>query len=478
MRKRIAILIAVFALVIATLIPTQSFAGPITSPGKSQGNGPCVTSGNVNSQTQSVKNPKKACVFVATAAEITTQPTGAASGSQLAIQPVIRIIDASGNTVTSSTVSVVASIASGTGTLSGTTSVTAVAGVATFTDLVITGTAGAFTLTFTPTSLTSATSNSITITAGSASAAAITTQPTGAASGSPLATQPVIRIIDANGNTVTSSTVDVVASIASGSGTLSGTTTATAVAGIATFTDLVITGTAGNFTLTFTPTSLTPVTSNSITITAGVYTVGQTGPGGGLIYYVDNVTGFSCGANYITTGSPTGGLCHYLEVAPSGWNTGADPLKFWAVMEQQSSEVIGIANDTAAYNNALGIGLGYKNSIAIVDQGNGATTAAGLALAYAGGSKSDWYLPTTAELNLLCQWNRGVTQDVTAFCVGGSGTNSATYGASSAGISGYYWSSSEAAINSAWYQWIGNGSQGANPKSDNSNFRVRPVRAF
>ena len=69
---------------------------------------------------------------------------------------------------------------------------------------------------------------------GSASASAITTQPTGAASGSTLATQPVIRIVDASGNTVTSSSVNVVASIASGSGTLSGTTTVAAASGIAT----------------------------------------------------------------------------------------------------------------------------------------------------------------------------------------------------------------------------------------------------
>jgi hypothetical protein len=144
----------------------------------------------------------------------------------------------------------------------------------------------------------------------------------------------------------------------------------------------------------------------------------------------------------------------------------------------QSSDVIGITNDGIVYNNALGIGLGLKNSIAIVGQGNDTTTAAGLARAYAGGSKSDWYLPTTAELNLLCQWNRGVTQDVSTVCTGGSGVNQGTYGASSAGIGGYYWSSSEATLSQAWYQSIGAGGQGANGKDDISNFRVRPVRAF
>ncbi len=101
-----------------------------------------------------------------------------------------------------------------------------------------------------------------------ATAAAITTQPIGAASGSALGTQPVIRIVNSTGGTVTSSTVNVVASIASGTGTLSGTTTVAAVSGVATFTNLAITGTPGTFTLTFTPTSLTAVTSNRLTVTA------------------------------------------------------------------------------------------------------------------------------------------------------------------------------------------------------------------
>jgi hypothetical protein len=100
---------------------------------------------------------------------------------------------------------------------------------------------------------------------GGAAGAAVTTQPSGAVSRSALTTQPVIRIVDGNGITITSSTVNVVASIASGSGTLSGTTTVAAVNGIATFTNLVITGT-GNHTLTFTPTSLAAATSSSFSV--------------------------------------------------------------------------------------------------------------------------------------------------------------------------------------------------------------------
>jgi hypothetical protein len=209
--------------------------------------------------------------------------------------------------------------------------------------------------------------------------------------------------------------------------------------------------------------------------TGGTCVVGNTGPGGGFVYYVDS-TGFSCGENYTTSGSPTGGLCRYLEVAPSGWsNTASDPETVWAVTAKQSEDVLGIANDSSAYNNALGIGLGYKNSRLIVAQGNNTTTAAGTARAYGGGSKNDWYLPTSAELNLLFQWNVGIAPSVTTVCSGGT-RNSATYGAQNAALSdNNYWSSSEV---SATHAWGGGCFQGTTTKDGVVGVEVRPVRAF
>ena len=241
---------------------------------------------------------------------------------------------------------------------------------------------------------------------------------------------------------------------------------------------------AGSFTATFT----TPVAQSSgvfkLTIQSGlsfVYKVGDRGPGGGFIYYV-NKSGFSCGATYTSTGSPTGGKCKYLEVAPSNWNGGID-AKVWAVTAYQGIDVPTISNDwPSAYNNILGVGLGYKNSVAIVTQ-NGAYNAssndyaAGAARAYAGGSKNDWYLPSNAELNLLCQWARGVAANVALICDGGS-NNSPTYGASSAGFTNNtYWSSSEqSSPDYAWRTHFGAGGNTGYPK--NSAQHLRPVRAF
>jgi hypothetical protein len=101
---------------------------------------------------------------VATQLGISTQPGGAVSGSALTPQPVVQIRNAGGALI-SSTAAVTASLASGGGTLTGTTTVNAVGGVATFTNLVVTGTAGARTLQFTSSGLTSATSSSFTVTA-------------------------------------------------------------------------------------------------------------------------------------------------------------------------------------------------------------------------------------------------------------------------------------------------------------------------
>ena len=226
--------------------------------------------------------------------------------------------------------------------------------------------------------------------------------------------------------------------------------------------------TATNATGTATATFTLTVTAAATCATGGVCAVGDTGPGGGVVFYVHASGTFACGSTLAST-------CKYLEVAPSGWNTGADPTKLWAVVAHQSSDIATITNDSSVYNNASGIGLGYKNSIAIVNQGNDTTTAAGAARAYAGGSKSDWYLPTTAELNLLCQWARNVAQSVTTACTGGT-LNTGT-GASGGFSTFYYWSSSEKYGSLAWLQVFDVGTQGGGG-GKGSSFCVRPVRAF
>jgi hypothetical protein len=409
-------------------------------------------------------------VGAATKAMMTTQPAGAVNGSAFTTQPVVRVTDSGDNTVTSFTSNVVASIASGTGTLSGTTTATAVAGVATFTNLVITGTAGNFTLTFTPASLTAVTSGSFALAAGAATKVAITRASVGTTDNVAFTTQPQITIQDASGNTVSSSAV-VTATISGGSGgtigTLIGSTTATASSGVATFTGLGIDGTNGTtYTITYTVSGLTVATA-AVTVTltcaaGGACIVGDTGPGGGKVFYV-------AASNFTSTGSTCNTTCRYLEAAPtSGTNAWTDAVYEWS---GNTNTLIGASAQGTA------IGSGYANTLAIVGQSSGGGTAgkAGSASrAYLGpNGKTDWFLPSKDELNQMCKWQQGVAwvSDATV-CTGGT-LNS---GAGAAGfVANYYWSSSEYDAGTAWLQGFHGGLGNA---YKNSTRYVRPVRAF
>ena len=108
----------------------------------------------------------------------------------------------------------------------------------------------------------------VTVTVGAPTQLALRTQPVGAVVGSALATQPVVEIRDAGGNLVTSSTASVTVTIASTDGTLGGSTTVSAVGGVATFSGLTVTGAAGAKTLVFSAAGLTSVTSAPFTMTA------------------------------------------------------------------------------------------------------------------------------------------------------------------------------------------------------------------
>ncbi|MEP6989692.1 MAG: Ig-like domain-containing protein [bacterium] len=111
---------------------------------------------------------------------------------------------------------------------------------------------------------------SVTVSAGAALQLGIRTAPVGSAVGSPLATQPVIDIRDAAGNAVTTATNAVTAAIATGGGSLGGTTTVAAASGVAAFTNLVVNGTAGTRTLVFTAPGLASITSGDVVLTAPV----------------------------------------------------------------------------------------------------------------------------------------------------------------------------------------------------------------
>src|SRR5207302_816788 len=136
-------------------------------------------------------------------------------------------------------------------------------GVASFTNLAITGAAGDRTLSFSATGLTAVTSRTEAHTAGPPTRQNLTTRPPSTApSGAAFAQQPVVQLRDASGNAVSQAHVTVTAAIATGA-VLPYTTLfrSTNGSGVASFTNLAITGAAGDRTLSFSATGLTAVTS-------------------------------------------------------------------------------------------------------------------------------------------------------------------------------------------------------------------------
>jgi hypothetical protein len=214
---------------------------------------------------------------------VETQPVGAFSGIDISNQPVIRILDAAGILVTTgagATLPVTATLESGSGALSGGVTVAARGGVATFSNLRITGT-GLHTLEFvTATPPLSVTSATFRVQALPPSRLAVRTQPGGVVSGLDFGVAPSIELQDATGARVQAS-APVTVALVSGSGALQGTLTVTAVDGLAEFTGLRIAG-SGVHQLRFTSGSLTAATSSTFTVTQQAASlVVQTQPGNG-----------------------------------------------------------------------------------------------------------------------------------------------------------------------------------------------------
>ena len=191
-----------------------------------------------------------------------------------------------------------------------------------------------------------------------------------------------------------------------------------------------ITSNSGAFTISFTsPVALASNVSrltlqslshvNYSCATDLICNLGDTGPGGGTVFYV-NATGFNCGPDHTATGSPTGGLCNYLEFAPKTWSgQSADPF---GNVTTSASNIASVGVSSANVRTLAEIGRGYKYSEAINAvygtcssvytggrnfSGSTCPTGSGMARAYRGGGLSDWYLTNAAELNVACQYARG-----------------------------------------------------------------------
>src|SRR5574341_1336801 len=205
---------------------------------------------------------------------LTGPSAGAQSGVAFAQQPTVQLQDQNGNPVSQGGITITATVATGPSgaTVFGATASTDASGLATFAGLGLSGPVAVYTLNFTATGLTPAVSGPITLSAGAAAKLGITTQPPAIAqSGIVFSQQPDIQVQDAAGNAVPQSGVAVTATITSGGGTLGGTLTVTTDAqGVASFTDLSISGTVGPRALAFDAPGLGGAISSTIQLQAGV----------------------------------------------------------------------------------------------------------------------------------------------------------------------------------------------------------------
>jgi large repetitive protein len=201
----------------------------------------------------------------------TQQPTNTTAGASITPSVAVTIQDVAGNTVnTNANVTVAIGTNPGGGTLSGTLTQAAVAGVATFPGLSINRSGTGYTLTAASAGLTGATSSAFNITAGAASTLVFSQQPSDTTAGANITPNVTVTIQDAYGNTV-NSTANITLAIGNnpGTGTLSGTVTRAAVAGVATFTGMSINKTGTGYTLTASGAGATGATSNAFNILAG-----------------------------------------------------------------------------------------------------------------------------------------------------------------------------------------------------------------
>src|SRR5207302_371306 len=145
----------------------------------------------------------------------TVQPANTIAG--VSVSPVVRVAveDTYGNTVTSSSASVTVAIGTnpGDGTRQGTTSASAVSGVASFSNLSIQQAGNGYTLTASSGTLTGATSSAFNISPAAASKLAFTVPPGNTAAGASISPAVQVTVEDIYGNTVSSSAATITVAI-------------------------------------------------------------------------------------------------------------------------------------------------------------------------------------------------------------------------------------------------------------------------
>jgi len=141
------------------------------------------------------------------------------------------------------------------------------------------------------------------------------------------------------------------------------------------------------------------------------YTCGDTGPGGGTIYYASS-TAFACGPEVALS-------CNYLEVAQNLWapksqnkctkaggkcGGSATQTSDFAGSGKGITLCTGPQTDASILDVSRGVvGAGYANTMVLVPLCS-PSDAPNIARAYDGGDMTDWFVPSMYELQALYQY--------------------------------------------------------------------------
>ena len=174
--------------------------------------------------------------------------------------------------------------------------------------------------------------------------------------------------------------------------------------------------------------------------------VGDIGPGGGLVFLKHQ------------------GTCY--EMAPKTWGAGETSGLSWCDANTTVSNAMGTA-----------IGTGPANTAALSAASECSSDAAAAVLAYATNNTvaGQWFLPSKDELNAMCNYSRNLTAPSSEICSGAQneafaagtyGLETQRYWSSSQGSNCYSWSQSMEAGGQSCYSWM------------SDLMRIRPIRSF
>ncbi len=173
--------------------------------------------------TTTVPTAMAATTTVPTAAALTiaTVPSSVTAGAVITPPIEVTVLDANGNTFSANGVSVTIALTANPGgaALSGTETVTAVNGIATFGDLSLDKSGAGYLFSASASGTTAATSTGFTVVSAPAFAMVITREPTSGTTTSAWSEQPVIELQDAFGNKAATSSAPITLAISAGTGT-------------------------------------------------------------------------------------------------------------------------------------------------------------------------------------------------------------------------------------------------------------------